>query len=148
MRVLGSFRWITALLLALSLPLLAEQAKPSAKKAAARHDILFVCNCEDACACTTVGVKAGTCKCGKDLVAHHVLKVEGTEALVCACPAGCTCKLDGKDATKCGCGKAVRRVELKGSGIYFCNCSGSCECNTLQAKAGKCKCGMALKKVD
>jgi hypothetical protein len=148
MRVLISFRWITALLLALSLPLLADEAKPTQKKAATRHDILFVCDCGESCACTTVGVKPGKCKCGKELVAHHVVKVEGTEALVCACPSGCTCKLDEKDATKCGCGKAVRRVDLKGSGLYFCNCGGSCACNTLKAKSGLCKCGMALKQAD
>ena len=148
MRSFAGFRWITALLLALSLPLLAEEAKPATKKAAARHDMLYVCECGDACACTTIGVKAGQCKCGKALVAHHVVKVEGTEALVCACPSGCACKLDEKDATKCGCGKAVRRVDLKGTGLYFCNCGGSCACNTVQAKPGKCTCGMDLKKAD
>ncbi len=148
MRALAGFRWVTALFLALSLPLMAAESKAPAKKAATRHDVLYVCECGDSCACNTVGAKAGKCKCGKELVAHHVVKMEGTEALVCACPSGCTCKLDEQDATKCGCGKAIRRVDLKGTGLYFCNCGGSCACNTVLAKPGKCKCGMDLNKAD
>jgi hypothetical protein len=146
--MLTGFHRILVVLFALALPVLAAGPKESPKKAGARHDLLYVCDCEASCACTTTSLEAGKCTCGKALAAHHVLKVEGNEALLCSCPAGCTCKLDAKDPSMCGCGKAVRRVSLKGKGIYFCNCGGSCDCNTLLASPGKCKCGMALKKVD
>jgi hypothetical protein len=78
---------------------------------------------------------------------HHVVKVEGDEALLCACAEGCTCKIDPKDASKCGCGQPLKRVSLKGTGIYFCNCGGSCFCNTVSDQPGKCRCGMDLKTV-
>lgn len=142
MRIQASFLFRCFLLLALAFPMFAG----APKKAAMRHDQLFLCTCGTECACTTVSVKAGTCACGKALKAAHVLKVEGDEALVCTCDPGCTCKADPADATKCGCGKAIRRVSLKGTGIYFCNCGGSCACNTFAAKPGTCGCGMALKK--
>jgi hypothetical protein len=148
MRTLAGFHRILVLLFALTLPVVAAGPKEAAKKAAVRHDVLYVCDCGDSCPCTSVSVKAGKCACGKALAAHHVLKVEGDEALVCACPGSCSCKLDAQDATKCGCGKAVRRLSLADTGIYFCNCGGSCACNTLKAKPGKCKCGMALHKAD
>jgi hypothetical protein len=90
----------------------------------------------------------GTCGCGKDLEAGHVLKIEGDEAIVCTCGADCTCSLDPEDETKCACGKAVKRVSLKGTGLYFCNCGGSCNCNTVSAEPGECECGMEFKKVD
>ena len=80
--------------------------------------------------------------------AVHVLRVEGEEALVCACGGDCACKLDAADPSRCGCGKPLRRVGLKGTGVYFCNCGGTCQCNTVAAKAGVCKCGMALKRVS
>lgn len=140
-----SFRLLT-FLFALVLPLVAAAPKEAPKKSSARHDQVYVCACGADCTCTTVKAAPGKCSCGKDLKASHVLRVENDDALVCACEAGCTCKLDAKDATKCGCGKAVKRVNLKGTGIYFCNCGGTCECNTLSTKPGKCKCGMALKK--
>lgn len=146
MRIQASLLFRCFLLLALAFPMFAGAPKPAPKKVAAHHDQLFVCSCGPECACTTVSVKAGTCACGKALKAVHALKVEGDEALVCTCDSGCTCKLDPADATKCGCGKPVRRVSLKGTGIYFCNCGGSCACNTFAAKPGKCGCGMALKK--
>jgi hypothetical protein len=148
MRTQTGFHRILTLLFALALPLAADAPKEAPKVASARHDLVYACACKDGCPCNTVSMNAGKCTCGKGLEAHHVLKMEGSEALLCACPEGCTCKLDAKDASKCGCGKTVKRVNLKGAGIYFCNCGGSCECNTLSAEPGKCKCGMALKKVD
>jgi hypothetical protein len=93
-----------------------------------------------------VKVEPGNCNCGKPLAWGHVVKVEGDVALVCACAEGCTCSIDKADPTKCGCGKVLRRVSLKGTGLYFCNCAGSCTCNHLSAKPGKCGCGMELKK--
>jgi len=77
----------------------------------------------------------------------HVVRVEGDEALVCTCAEGCTCKQDASDPTKCGCGKTLKRVSLKGTGIYFCNCGGSCACNTLSDQPGSCRCGMNLKQM-
>jgi len=111
-----------------------------------RTDILYYCNCGAECKCNSVGVKPGDCKCGKPMKWGHVVKVEGNEALVCTCKEGCQCKLDPKDASKCGCGNSVKKVDLKGTGMYFCNCGGSCTCNTVSDKPGKCKCGMDLKK--
>ena len=135
-------------LFVLTLVLPTLTAHDHSKQAGARRDVLYVCTCGDACACTTVSTKPGKCGCGKDLQGGHVVKVEKDEALVCVCGAECTCKLDAKDATKCTCGKALKRVSLKGTGIYFCNCGGSCTCNTLADKTGQCGCGMTLHKAD
>ena len=120
----------------------------TAKADEARQDVLYYCNCGKECNCNSVSTTPGDCKCGKPMKWGHVLKIEGNEALVCTCEKGCTCSLDPKDSTKCGCGKDVKRVNLKGTGIYFCNCGGSCTCNTVSDKPGKCKCNMDLKKID
>ncbi len=113
-----------------------------------RQDALYACDCGPQCKCNTVGTKPGKCACGAPLKGGHVIKTEGNEALMCTCGPDCQCKLDPNDPTKCGCGKVVKRVDLKGSGVYFCNCGGSCMCNTVSDKPGECKCGMQLKKVD
>jgi hypothetical protein len=113
-----------------------------------RQDVLYYCNCGPECNCNSVSTHPGNCKCGKPMKGGHVLKIEGNEAIVCTCGPECHCKLDPKDPTKCGCGNPVKRINLKGTGIYFCNCGGSCMCNTVSDKPGKCKCGMDLKKVD
>jgi len=120
----------------------------SAKADEARQDVLYYCNCGPECNCNSVSTKPGDCKCGKPMQWGHVVKIEGDDALVCTCDTGCKCSIDPKDATKCGCGKAVKRINLKGTGMHFCNCGGSCMCNTVSDKPGKCKCGMDLKKVD
>ncbi len=112
------------------------------------RDTLYVCGCGPDCKCTSVSTKAGTCGCGKVLVAGHLKKVEGDVGQLCMCDPGCKCALDAKDPTKCGCGKPLRKVSLKGSGIYFCNCGGSCTCNTVSDQPAKCKCGMDLKRAD
>jgi hypothetical protein len=114
----------------------------------ARHDVVYTCGCGPECKCSTVKAEPGTCGCGKPLVWGHVVKVEGDVALVCTCAEGCTCTIDKADPTKCGCGKELRRVSLKGSGLYFCNCGGSCTCNHISATPGKCGCGMDLKRAD
>jgi len=120
----------------------------SAKADEPRQDVLYFCDCGKDCNCNSVSTKPGNCKCDKPMKWGHVLKVEGNEALVCTCAEGCKCSLDPKDPTKCGCGNPVKRVNLKGTGIYFCNCGGSCMCNTVSDKPGKCKCNMDLKKAD
>lgn len=123
-------------------------APAASDQLAARNDILYVCDCGATCKCNTLSTKPGKCGCGQPLAAYHVIKVEGDEALLCACGNNCTCAIDPKDNSKCGCGKPVKRVSLKGTGIYFCNCGGSCACNTVSDHPGQCKCGMQLKKVD
>ena len=114
----------------------------------AAPDTIYVCNCGPSCKCNSVSKSPGKCACGSPLKMGHVIKIEGDEALVCMCKEGCTCKIDPKDPSKCGCGQPVKRVSLKGSGLYFCNCGSSCTCNTVSDKPGTCKCNMPLKKVD
>jgi len=120
----------------------------SAKADEQRQDVLYYCDCGADCHCNSVSTKPGNCKCDKPMKGGHVLKIEGDEALVCTCAEGCKCSLDPKDPSKCGCGNFVKRINLKGTGIYFCNCGGSCMCNTVSDSPGKCKCNMDLKKSD
>ncbi len=143
----SAFLRLFLFVLALAVPTVLAQGTKAPGKGA-RKDILYVCACGDACACTTVSTKPGKCTCGKDLQGGHVVKVEKDEALVCMCGADCACKINSKDATKCTCGNTLKRVKLKATGLYFCNCGGACECNTLSDKAGKCGCGMALHKAS
>lgn len=110
-----------------------------------RPDVLYTCACGDGCSCNSMSKEPGNCSCGKPLAWGHVLKVEGDEAILCTCAEGCKCKIDPNDPNKCGCGEPVKRVSLKGTGLYFCNCGGSCSCNTLSAAPGACGCGMQLK---
>jgi hypothetical protein len=112
--------------------------------AAVRNDVLFVCNCGPDCTCKSVSTEAGTCTCGKELAAAHMVKVEGNEALLCTCGGDCTCAINADDETKCACGSDVRRVSLEGSGLYYCNCGGSCTCNFVSDEPGTCSCGMEL----
>jgi hypothetical protein len=135
------------LFLAVSVLLLCVFTGP-AKADEQRQDVLYYCDCGPECKCNSVGTKPGDCKCGKPMKWGHVLKMEGDEALVCACAEGCKCSLDPNDPAKCGCGNPVKRINLKGTGIYFCNCGGSCMCNTVSDSPGKCRCGMDLKKAD
>jgi hypothetical protein len=128
--------------------LFAGCASIQAARMQSRHDVLYMCNCGPKCSCNTVSTHPGNCKCGKPMVAGHVLKIKGHTAYVCMCGKDCNCKLDPKHPNRCGCGKRLKRVNLKGTGIYFCNCGGSCQCNTVSDRPGKCKCGMKLKKVD
>jgi hypothetical protein len=139
---------LIAVMMALGVMLLVPVASAGPEGETARHDVVYVCGCGPDCPCNTVKAEPGTCSCGKPLVWGHVVKVEGDVALVCTCDEGCTCKIDANDPTKCGCGKALRRVSLKGTGLYFCNCGGSCTCNHVAAEAGRCGCGMELKKSD
>ena len=113
-----------------------------------RQDVLYTCNCGPECKCNSVGTKPGNCTCGQPLKWGHVVRTEGNDAILCTCAEGCKCSIDPKDPSKCGCGNPVKKVSLKGTGIYFCNCGGSCSCNTVSDSPGKCKCGMDLKKVD
>ena len=139
---------LMAVMMASGVMLLVPAASAGPEGETTRHDVVYVCGCGPDCPCNTVKAEPGTCSCGKPLVWGHVVKVEGDVALVCACAEGCTCKIDANDPTKCGCGKDLRRVSLKGTGLYFCNCGGSCTCNHISATPGKCGCGMELKKSE
>jgi hypothetical protein len=123
----------------------ADQKKDESTSATQKN-LLYVCNCGEKCKCNTVSVNPGKCKCGQDLVAMHVLKIEKGEAVLCTCGKDCDCKISESDPTKCGCGKDVKRVSL--SGLYVCNCGAGCDCNTISDKPGKCRCGNDLKRVD
>lgn len=112
--------------------------------AAERHDVVYVCNCGPECDCGSIGTEAGTCSCGSELVAAHVVKVDGHDAKLCTCAEGCDCEINAEDETKCSCGSDLRTVSLEGSGLYFCNCGGSCTCNYVSAEPGNCDCGMEL----
>jgi len=120
----------------------------AAEEGDARQDVLYVCGCGADCQCNSVSTEPGDCKCGKPMKWHHVVKVEGDEALLCSCDKGCRCTIDPEDSSKCACGKPVKRMNLKGQGVYFCNCGGSCTCNTVSGEPGACRCGMKLKKVE
>lgn len=113
-----------------------------------RADVLYACDCGPGCTCNTLSKQPGKCACGKPLRWHHVLKVENDQALLCSCAEGCKCALDPADSSRCGCGKPVKRVSLKGSGLFFCDCGGSCTCNTVSSEAGECRCGMPLKQMN
>ena len=119
---------------------------PRQTAADARQDILYVCDCGPECECNSVSKGPGDCDCGVTLRWTHIVMVEGDDALLCTCGEGCSCSLDATDPTKCVCGNPIRRVNLKGTGIYYCNCGGSCQCNVASDKAGECWCGMALTK--
>jgi hypothetical protein len=137
---------VSLLVLACVLTLVSCQTTDSAAKSG-RQGVLYVCGCGADCKCNVARTKPGKCGCGHALVAGHLKKVEGDVALLCLCDPDCKCALDAKDPAKCGCGKPIRKVSLKGTGIYFCNCGGSC-CNTVSDQPGQCKCGTPLKKVD
>ena len=125
-----------------------SSTQSSVSTSGAPTSALYACNCGSDCKCTTVSTKAGKCSCGEQLKGFHVLKVDGNDALLCQCGADCKCAVNETDPTKCGCGKPVKKVSLKGTGLYFCNCGSSCTCNTFSEQPAKCKCGMALKRVD
>jgi len=121
----------------------AEVAMEDAE-AAVRHDVVYACTCGPDCTCGSVSTEAGTCTCGSELAAAHVVKVEGHDALLCTCSGDCTCEIDAEDNTKCACGADLKRVSLESSGLYFCNCGGSCTCNFISTEPGNCTCGMEL----
>ena len=112
--------------------------------AAERHDQVYVCNCGPECDCGSISTEAGSCDCGSELVAAHVVKVDGYDAKICTCGEDCDCEINAEDETKCSCGADLRTVSLEGSGLYFCNCGGSCTCNYVSAEPGNCACGMEL----
>jgi hypothetical protein len=117
----------------------------AAEKAQQSPGTIYWCNCGPECKCNSVSAKPGKCSCGKEMAGGHVVFVEGNTALACTCGPECSCAIDPNDHTKCGCGKPVKKIDLKGTGLYFCNCGGSCACNSISDKPGSCgSCGMEL----
>ena len=138
--------WVPVLAMACTI-ILAACSSPGPAAKTDPPGLLYVCSCGADCKCTAASTQPGKCGCGHDLVAGHVKKVAAGVALLCQCPADCKCGVDAKDPAKCGCGKPLRKVSLKGTGLYCCNCGGAC-CAIVSDKPGQCKCGKALQKAD
>jgi hypothetical protein len=117
---------------------------PGAGAAPAGGAAIYWCDCGPECKCNAVSTKPGKCGCGKEMAGGHVIWTEGDTALACRCGPQCTCAFDPQDPAKCPCGKPIKRINLKGTGLYFCNCGGSCGCNTVSDQPGPCRCGMQL----
>ncbi|MFV2072144.1 MAG: hypothetical protein ACC742_05765, partial [Thermoanaerobaculales bacterium] len=98
----------------------AENAEP-----AERHDMVYACACGPDCDCGSVSIEDGTCSCGGEMAAAHVVKVDGNDALLCTCGDSCECEIDAADDTKCACGADLKRVSLEGNGLYHCACGES-----------------------
>jgi len=113
--------------------------------AADKDRAYYVCNCKDDCACNTVSKEPGKCKCGKELVAMHLLAIDKETGIFCRCGAECSCERSKTDPDKCGCGKPVKKVSLKGK--YVCACGGDCQCSSISEKPGNCNCGKPMKQI-
>ncbi len=132
------------LLASFALVLALFTACASTSGGAASSSRVYVCDCAGDCTkCDHVQKDAGKCGCGHELVAHHVLALQGSTATICSCPGDCNCKLSS-DATKCTCGKPVTTVSLAGKGLYTCTCGGACGCSLVMTAPGKCGCGKDL----
>jgi hypothetical protein len=96
----------------------AVEAVEAVEAAVADGGTLYLCGCEGECGCATAAAEGGTCSCGKELVAHNIIKVEDGVAHLCGCPGGCACgAVNETDSTKCGCGKDLVTVDLAGAGL-------------------------------
>ena len=146
-RITNTMKSLTSILVLACCLSLVSCASTKTTATGAKAGALYLCGCGPDCKCETVALKPGKCGCGKDLVAVHPLKLDGDSVVACSCGAGCNCTLNAQDSTKCGCGKPIRKVSLKGSGLYHCACGGDC-CVVISDKPGKCGCGKDLKKAD
>lgn len=94
------------------------EAVEAAETAVAAGGTLYLCGCEGECGCTPASLHGGTCSCGKELVAHNIIKVEEGVAQLCNCPGGCSCgAVHETDGAKCACGKDLVTVDLAGAGL-------------------------------
>ena len=85
-----------------------KKAECKAAKAECKAKVVYVCS-----ECKIGSKKAGKCtKCGKDLVAMHVLSCADGMVTLCACGAGCKCTM-AADGAKCSCGKDVVKIAAK-----------------------------------
>ena len=117
-----------------------------------KGQVYYACNCADDCTCGGLSKEPGTCACGKELAAMHMLEVEKSAAVLCRCGAGCSCARSKKDRSLCECGSPVKIVDITGKyacacGYKSCVCSGGCSCNTVSDGPGKCACGKEMKKI-
>ena len=112
----------------------------------------YACNCTDDCKCNSISKEPGTCACGKEMAAMHMLEIEKSTAVLCRCGADCSCERSKKDPNLCGCGKPVKTVDITGKyactcGYTSCVCSGGCKCNAVSDKPGKCGCGKDMRQI-
>ncbi len=136
-------RWLLLAIVLLTVSMFSGCASAKGGSSSATSSV-YVCDCSGTCTkCAHVAAAPGKCGCGHDLVAHHVIALEGSTATVCSCPGECSCKLSS-DATKCTCGKPVEKVSLAGQGFYTCTCGGACGCSLVMPGPGKCGCGKDL----
>ena len=110
---------------------------PPMEAKAAMTDAVY--GCPD---CHAVAMKAGKCKCGKEMAQRRLLGVKDGQALLCDCPADCKCDAKGVKDGKCACGQEVKKASCKG--MYCC----SMGCPKMSDKPGKCACGMDMKKCE
>lgn len=89
-------------------------------------DVIYVCGCGEGCDCGSLGKKAGTCSCGKELVKTTVTKIEKGRVYY---------KLNGKE------------LSAPQTGKYACGCGDGCDCGSISQKPGKCSCGKEMVKV-
>jgi len=87
-------------------------------------DEIYACSMSEECACDTLAMKPGNCKCGKELIKTTVIGVDDNTIYV---------------ASR---GKGFKRV-----GKYTCACGELCHCRTIGQKPGKCVCGAEMKEV-
>ena len=99
---------------------------PNDKFDAKAGDTIYVCGCGAGCDCGSLGKKAGTCSCGKELVKTTVNKVENGKVFY---------TLDGKE------------LSAPTQGKYACGCGDGCDCGSVSQKPGKCSCGKDMVKV-
>lgn len=99
---------------------------PSGKFAGKAGDTIYVCSCGDSCDCGTLGSKAGTCGCGKELVKTTINKIEKGKVFY---------TVNGKE------------MSAPATGKYACGCGEGCNCNFISQKPGKCGCDKDMVKV-
>ena len=87
-------------------------------------DEIYACNMSESCACDTMAMMPGKCKCGVELIKTKVTKVDDDAIYV-----------------------ESRRRGFKRVGKYTCGCGETCNCNTISQKPGKCVCETEMKEV-
>ena len=117
-----------AVVLIVSLMMVAAVLADSTKMNLQVGDEAYVCNCGASCPCQTMSKKEGKCTCDNDLVKAKVVKIDKDVAYMQA---------PGWDKPR-----AFHTV-----GKYACACGPTCSCGTISQKPGKCACGTDMKEV-
>lgn len=86
-------------------------------------DTIYACGCGEGCECGSLGKKAGTCSCNKEMVKTTVNKVEKGRVFY---------TIDGKE------------LSAPTQGKYACGCGKGCNCGSISQKPGKCACNKDL----